>query len=356
MKILLLWTDPFDRDIENPLTSGGMEKFCKLVYANFDVFVYKIPESERKDLSHVEHIINKAEDVNADVILSNHEQALFCGSKIQQGGYPLMMMAHNYYPMVSLLGRYNNAYKRGHSIFFVSEKQKIYYDSMAKRTKQKCVPISGYFVPSYCEYNSKLKKSDLLIEYECGTIGRCNKRKNPFIMKYMLEDTGISNLVITQTPSQEIEYYPSEDTIRYYNKQLDKNWDNVLWDLPHDKVFENISKCKTYFSTWSEETYGITALEALSCGVPIILNCDKYEQSASEIIPVSTNHFKKIPHNNKELLIKSIKEFDNIDRKEIQDMTYEKYNINVWKSLLSEQISMTIDRYKKINTNLMKFL
>ena len=35
---------------------------------------------------------------------------------------------------------------------------------------------------------------------------------------------------------------------------------------------ENLSNAKTYFMTWEDETFGITGLEALSRGLPLILN------------------------------------------------------------------------------------
>ena len=46
-------------------------------------------------------------------------------------------------------------------------------------------------------------------------------------------------------------------------------------DLNHVDVMKNLSKSMTYFSTCYHETWGITALEALSHGVPIILNSKK---------------------------------------------------------------------------------
>ena len=46
-----------------------------------------------------------------------------------------------------------------------------------------------------------------------------------------------------------------------------------------------------------------TALEALSCGLPIILNSHKSGEHASEIIPASKNHYKLIPKDDKDALI-----------------------------------------------------
>ena len=38
-----------------------------------------------------------------------------------------------------------------------------------------------------------------------------------------------------------------------------------------------------------------------------------------------------IPHDNKEELVKTIKSFKNVDRKEIQEMTLEKHDRDAWK-------------------------
>ena len=125
-------------------------------------------------------------------------------------------------------------------------------------------------------------------------------------IQYMIKNTDISSLVITSKTQL-------DKDLPYYNKN--KDWDDVVWNEPYDKVMESISKCKTYFSTWNAETWGITAMEALSCGVPVILNCNNDGDHASEIIPASPNHYIKIPNNDKDALIKAIKSFD-VDRKE----------------------------------------
>ena len=121
----------------------------------------------------------------------------------------------------------------------------------------------------------------------------------------MTKNTDIKSLVITSKTQR-------KEDLPYYEKN--KHWENVLWDKPYKEVMEHISNCKTYFSTWNGETWGITAMEALSCGVPVIMNEDKNGDHASEIIPANKSHFKKIPTNDKDTLIKAIKSFEKVDQ------------------------------------------
>jgi len=174
-------------------------------------------------------------------------------------------------------------------------------------------------------------------EYDCGTIGRCDNGKNPFKLKRMTKGKDIKSLVITSKTQV-------NSDIKYYERN--KHWEDTVWDLPYKEVMENIAKCKTYFSTWDKETWGITSMEALSCGIPVILNSDKDGDHASEIIPASPNHFKKIPRDDKDALVSAIKSFDKIDRKEIQEMTWEKHSLENWKKQFSNCIDKTLENFK----------
>ena len=351
MKILLPFQDPYNRPLTHDIVSGGTEMFCKLVYENFDTevlhLIYKDTLEKQGLDNHKQRqryqldIIEKAEQCNADVIVNNFAWASFCGPKVAKSHIPIMNIEHCFYPFTSILNRWNNLVDNGHSIFFVSEFQQKSYSKMAKRADQRIVPYN-LVRPAFC----KVKPQLMDIEYECGTIGRCDKEKNPFKLKHMTKHTDLKTLVITSHSSH-------EKNSKYYEKN--KNWSDAIWNEPHDIVIKNISKCRTFFSTWNKETWGITALEALSCGLPIILNCDNNGDHASEIIPASLNHFKKIPNNDKEALVDAIKSFD-VDRKEIQEMTWEKHNLESWKIHISNCIDKTIENFKKSNSTLEEFL
>lgn len=344
MKILLPFQCPYDNPLNHPMVSGGIEMFCKSIYDNFDVVVHQVPFESTNNYSLKRkwqisrEIINKAYNISADIIISNFPQTIFSGKEIIQSSIPILMIEHCFYPMMpTVIKRWNQAIESGHSLYFVSKFQKDKYDKVSIREGKRLLP-SNFINPSYCKVTPDISP----IEFDCGTIGRCDSGKAPFKLKSMTKGTDISSLVIT-----------SKTLLKkdepYFNRN--KDWDNVLWNQPYDVVMENLSKCGTYFSTWINETWGITSMEALSCGIPVILNCNKDGNHSSEIIPASPNHYVKIRNNNKEDLIKAIKSFNNIDRKEVQEMTIEKHGIKKWKSDFEGIIDKTIERFNKTARN-----
>ena len=58
----------------------------------------------------------------------------------------------------------------------------------------------------------------------------------------------------------------------WYDHEKNKDTPNTLWDLEYEDVMNNLSKSMTFFQTFWQEAYGLTTLEALSRGVPVILN------------------------------------------------------------------------------------
>jgi len=354
MKILLLYKDPFDREIDDPIVSGGGEMFCKSIYENFkdDVTVRRIDfESDlkwsgKKKNEEQRKIIIQAENKGVDVIISNYPQAIYTGAIIQKSHIPVMTILHSVYKMTSIIQRMNGLTHNGHSVFLVSEWQHKRYDELVGKIRKrygddgafnnKYPDIAGYINSSYCKIEKKIVEP----YWDCGTIGRCDRNKKPFMLRELLHDTDMTNLIISGK-------YQSENDKAYYNRN--KELDNVKWDIKYDEVIDHLSKFRTYFSTCNHETWGITALEALSCGVPLILNGYKDKTHASEIIPKYKRHYKVIPTNDKKELIKAIKSFENVDRKAIQQATWEKHNKKQWKKAFTNAIDKTIDIFNKKN-------
>ena len=364
MKILLPFQDPYNRPLSHKVVSGGTEQFMKSIKDNFDTIVYQLPIEQiywpqKEKVEIAQNIINLAEAYKVDAIVSNFAQAVYNSKTLIKSKIPIMFIEHCIYTIPNVLHRWNEGLDKGHSMFLVSKWQEKKYREMAERTNQRVLPISGYLNPSYCKVKRKVVDNP---EYDCGTIGRCDSGKNPFKLKDMTKKSDVKGLVITsKTQSEEdLNYYNRHTKLKsreqgpgfWYSKDKKfKSKGRVFWNLPYPEVIENISNCKTYFSTWDKETWGITSMEALSCGVPVILNSDKDGDHASDIIPADKSHYVKIPYNDKEELIKAIKSFENVDRKAIKEATWEKHNLKTWKKDFENCIDMTVDNFKKRNKN-----
>ena len=332
MKILLPFYSLDRQSIKTNVHGSGVTKFCQQIYQSFDDV--EVLQFDKEEIGNYKKITKEIKEraVGADIIISNFDQASFCGAHILDSNIPILMMSHSNTGVLSILTKFKKLVEYGHSIFLVSPYQKNHFDKMAKRVNKDTIEFSGFIPSSYCSGEvPKLIES----EYEVGTIGRCDPRyKKPFLLKEMLQDTGIRNLVIANI---------EDDKSTYYLKN--KNQSDTMWDLPYTEVMENLAKFKTYFVTYWDEACPITALEALSYGVPLICN-SKDNYHASNFFPMKDSHYKNISLNSKEELIDAINSFDGIDRKEIQDMTWEKHSHKNWKDTFANAIDMTIEKFK----------
>jgi len=345
MKILLPYSTQHGQKFNSSVVVGGIEKFCHSIYETFD----DVKVLEINDITEHQYNTNMikqtAKEYGADIIICNWIQASFAGAKIVDSEIPILVICHENSSMLSTPSKFRKLRDFGHSIFLVNPYQKMRLDLMSKRVNDSPVVVDGYINSCYVSGN----KPELIEqEYECCTIGRCDPRdKKPFVMKTLLKDTEIKNLLISNSVTEESFSY------KYYLKN--KDWDDTLWDLEHGEVMKNLSKCKTFFQTYWNECFSITTLEALSHGIPIILNT-KNNIHSSNIISAHSSHHKNITYNSKEELVNAIKSFDHIDRKEIQDMTWEKHTHDKWKTHFLNCIDKTIERFKNKTNNLKKFM
>ena len=337
MKILLPFYSLDNQSIDTVVHGNGITKFCQQVYQTFDGV--RVLQIDKDEIGNFKEIVKRIKEnaTDCDIIISNYDQASFCGSHIVDSNIPILMMSHSNTGVLSILTKFEKLIEYGHSIFLVSPYQKNHFDKMSKRVNKDEIGFSGFISSSYCKGEKpKLIES----EYEVGTIGRCDPRyKKPFLLKELLQDTGIKNLVIANI---------EDSSSNYYLKNKDQQ--DTMWDLPHTEVMENLGKFKTYFSTYWDESWSITALEALSNGVPLICNA-KNNNHASNIISAKDTHHKNISLNSKEELIDAIHSFNGVDRKEIQDMTWEKHSHQNWKNNFENAIDMTIEKFKDVRNS-----
>ena len=146
--------------------------------------------------------------------------------------------------------------------------------------------VAGFINSDYCE-NMPFSEE---YEYDCSTVGRSASDKNPFIIHKKLEKTNKTSLVMTNDIT-----YKSTDHNKYVADN--QHWDKPQYtkrSVPHNEVLKNISKSKVFVSTWPYESWGITAMEALGSGVPLILLTDSTGIHCSEAIAADTSHFIKL--------------------------------------------------------------
>ena len=318
----------------NPnVVTGGIEKFCQQIINTFDD-VHIVNIDNNKSVKDNTTTIKKfAKSIDADIIISNWHTASFCGSKILDSEIPIMFVNHGHYGIASIINRMKNLLNYNHSCYMVSKYQYEWYRTMAKRLKCDDVLVDGYLNSSYVEGD----KPDLLdIEYDCCTIGRCDSfEKKPFLLKGWLRDTDYRTILMTNTPI-------ADKDKKYFEKN--SHWNGVLMNLKHVDVMKNLSKSMTYFSTSYQETWGITALEALTHGVPIILNSNNNKHSSTSLCG-KDSHYKIV--SNKLELSDAIKSFEKVDRKEIQDISWEIHQYKDWKTNFINAIDHTIEKFSK---------
>ena len=363
MKILLPYCE-FKIDDDNIV--GGIENFIRRVYNQYDnvilVDLNPLLSKHNDDVSS-RNFIKDANDLikqtalenNVDIIMSNRLKGMFCGANMMDLSIPFIHIDHLTSPMLSAINWLHRFKQNGHSIFLVSPFQRNYYDGFATRCNQELIDFDGYIEPAFLD--GKKPKLNDNPEFDSITIGRCcPNTKRPFKIKSMLKDTDFKTLLISNPISHNTESKITANQ-RYFERN--KHWDDCLFDIPHSQVMESLSNAKTYFMTWEDETFGITGLEALSRGVPLILNSRmtddrqpikrqnyKFPLHASNIIPVSDEHCINIMLNSKQELIGAINKLKDIDRKEVQDMTWEKYTPQRWKGLLDNAIDKTLENFK----------
>tara|TARA_Y100000296_G_scaffold51948_1_gene59507 strand:- start:193 stop:1242 length:1050 start_codon:yes stop_codon:yes gene_type:complete len=312
---------------------GGIEKFCHQINDTFDDVRFLNIDNNNPIKDNTTKIKNFAKDCNADIIISNWHQASFSGAKILDSEVPIMFINHGNHRLGSILPLMKNIMNKNHSCYMVSKYQHEWYRAMSKRMNADDVIIDGYINSSYVRGD----KPELLdIEYDCCTIGRCDSvEKKPFLLKDWLENTNFKTVLMTNMPTD-------EKGLKYLNKN--SHWDGVIFDLKHKDVMKTLSKSMTYFSTCPMEAWGITALEALSHGVPVILNSKNGSHASTDLC--SSDSYYKLVSKDIQLAM-AIDSFENIDRKEIQDAAWDKHSHDKWKTSFINAIDRTVEKYKK---------
>ena len=337
MKILMpfranIETHEGETSINRKIVTGGIEKFSYQLYNSvpgiIPVPLTKADGKHRRTKTIIERAIGKHDP---DMILSNWPWHYKMLRKFE---IPICTIYHE--PLVrdmrfiDMGSVFKQMKEDGAHLYFVSRRQYEYHKAAAKRIRNYDMSdndVAGFINSSYCENMPFSEK----YEWDCSTVGRSDYEKHPFFIHKILSSSDKVSLVMTNDA-----VYKSARMNQYVA-------DNQHWSypqcterfLPHDKVLKNISKSKVFVSTWPDESWGITAMEALGCGVPLILMSGKTGEHCSESIPADKSHYIKLSKRSvteKEFIdaIESLSAYSLEKRKEIYEETNKKHTKEKW--------------------------
>jgi len=337
MKILLPFSanieiDERETSIDAKIVNGGIEKFSQSLYNSVPgIIPIPITKDDRKNRRTRKILENSVSIHSPDMILSNWPWHY---NMLRKFELPISTVYHE--PLVrdqrfiDMAPIFKKMKEDGAHLYFVSERQFAYHKALVKRIKDYDITeddVSGFIRSDYCNDMPFSEE----YEWDCSTVGRCDGEKNPFIIHEKLSSTDKITLVMTNDA-----VYKNDGFNQYVA-------DNQHWSmpqctkrgLPHDEVLKNISRSMVFISTWPKESWGITAMEALGCGVPLILLTDDTEEHCSEAIAADDSHYIKL--NRKRTTTKQFNEaveelskYSLAKRREIYTATNAKHSKEEW--------------------------
>ncbi len=324
------------------IVAGGIEKFSQQLVDIVDVTPIYISKEDKKNRRSNYIIKRSVLNVVPDIILINEPWAY---NHVKKFNVPIVCIMHEPLTrdvrMVQLGHILREMIDAGVHLYFVSKRQFQFHKEMAKRIQNVDIfdeEIKGFVPSSFCKDMVFSDKT----EYDCCTIGRSDMSKNPFRLHRFMRDSDMNSLVMTNDV-----IYKSDNQNKYV--ESNRHWKEpqfTLRNLSYNKVLDNLSKSKSFCSTCPEESWGITAMESLGCGVPVILLTDDTGNHASEDIAADSSHYRKLNVKSESSdfikLVKELGEFSLSKRKEIFEMTNEKHNVSNWKKQFEDIFSKRI--------------
>lgn len=333
--ILLPYISRNGHNIHSKIVGGGIEKFTKNIYEVFPKAIpVEITSEDRRAKKTKQIYLEAVNKYNPDLIIVNDIDSYWLYPQIELG-IPTIAIAHE--PLTGDI-RYLTWWRgmqkfidAGGHLYFVSEYQQNFHARNVERiTGAPLQGIKGIINSGFANGTEQVKKNS---SYDAVTIGRTDTTKNPFLLHKKLSGTGLSSCVITNAENFQ------------QNKAQQKYWDdNLYWKNPqhtyrglnHQNTLDVMATAQCYVSTTPIESWGITCMEALLHGLPVILLCNQSGRHASETIPAESWHYKilKKSCSQKELTdaIEEFRSYTYKDRLKISEETKKKHSKEKWVS------------------------
>lgn len=338
MKILMPYISRFGEasSIYNKThTAGGIELFCRLVYKNVpNVIPLEITPADQKGRRVTQMIVEAIVQYEPDILFSNYNYSTTTLNIWKYVNIPIFWLNHITAGAITTLHHIEmikQICERQPILGFVSDFQFNGYDKRLdgrvqfdRRMINSCYAVSTPEIPS-------------TFKHDIVTIGRMNRVKDPF---FLLKKTDDSDL--------RCKVFSSRNVIKQDQAYFDSNtkyYHNVVYDLPHDDIIEQLRHSKAYMSTCGLESWGITALEALQCGVPLLIRAGKAGHASMEISP-SEDYYRLISTKTTVGELKEhLQDFDRLDRSKIQAETLHKHSRTNWIKSITDSLEQTIKTF-----------
>jgi glycosyltransferase involved in cell wall biosynthesis len=309
--------------LDDDAVVGGVEMFQKLVYKNIPDIIPVYITYEDRMKRRVKQVMQAAiAQHKPDLIFTNHFATTYTLA-FQQFGIPVVWLQHM--PAVASHLMLNSCkamvefVNNGGLIYFVSDTQHTKINKIAKRTLDVEIPCAGFI--------------------------------NPFFVHKKLKSTNISRCVITNNPISS-----GDAQIKY--TEVNSKWEDpnfTFRGLNHKDTMDILSASKVYISTCPVESWGITALEALSRGLPCVLVTDTTGTHSSQIIADKDSDYICVSNGCKtEELVGAIEKLSKLtmeDRLDLSNRTKLKHSKSNFISGVTNMLNSALNNTKKMEVN-----
>lgn len=335
--------------LDDPIVLGGVEMFQRLVYENIPgVIPVYISYEDRMDRNSFDIMRLAVNTHKPDLIFTNHFNRTYTVG-FQQFDIPVVWLNHSpgirsIYNVESVKAKAEFA-ANGGSIYFVSKDQHAKLNRISKRiVGDNILNVFGYINSAFATGNEPVYP-DHNKQFDAVTVGRTDPTKNPFFLHNKLKDSSLTSCVLTSSP-----LFQSEAQQKYNDANLHwKEPRSVFRGLDHEATMLMLSAGKVYVSTCPVESWGITALEALTRGLPLVLVTDSSGTHGSQTIVDHPDDYVIIPTNAKqeelEEAINSLKNLTFEQRCDISNRTKQKHSKERWCESINKMFADSVSRF-----------
>lgn len=334
--------------LDDPIVLGGVEMFQRLVYENIPgvipVYISYEDRMNRKTFEIMQLAVNTHKP---DLIFTNHFNRTYTVG-FQQFDVPVVWLNHSpgirsIYNVESVKAMKEFLNNQG-SLYFVSQDQHDKFNQISTRIVGHDIGASGYINSCFANGNEPVQPNEVR-GFDAVTVGRTDPTKNPFFLHNKLKCSSLRSCVVTSSP-----LFGSDAQQKYHD-------DNAHWNKPRE-VYRNLdhsssmimlSLGKVYVSTCPVESWGITALEALTRGLPLILVTDSSGTHGSQAVADSDTDYITIPTTADQVWLENaINRFKDLtfeQRCDISNRTKQKHSKERWCESINNMFANSVSRF-----------